>query len=197
MPRRRRYRPRARRRTPAQGITATVAATTPDSAICVTWASCGRPREAMQIVRCRLGPVGSNGDAGQFFVGGAVGGYHFPLSGSGGGGDDQVVGSSGTPLPAYRDQQLGVGCRDGRVVFDDRNRDLTSSTNCWRSTRWGVSASSTPTSSSATVIAAMATSSSSRSGRRGTPSSDRRRPGRLCPVGGGSTASLNLQEFPH
>ena len=66
-------------------------------------AAVGRGK-AMQIVRCRLGPVGSNGDSGQFFVGGAVGRYHFPLSGRGGGGDDQVVGSSGAPLSAYRDQ---------------------------------------------------------------------------------------------
>ena len=44
------------------------------------------------------------------------------LGGVGRGGDDQVVSSSGSPLTAYGDEQLGEGSRDGGVVLDNRYR---------------------------------------------------------------------------
>lgn len=59
---------------------------------------CGPLEEAVQIIRGRSAPVESHAGTGEVFVGRGVGGYDLSMSGVGGGGDDQVVGSPGSPL---------------------------------------------------------------------------------------------------
>lgn len=65
------------------------------------------------------GSVGADGDSGKLAVGGAVGGDDFTLGRLGGGGDDQIVGSSGPALAAHVGEKLGVGGGYRDVVVDD------------------------------------------------------------------------------
>ncbi len=63
--------------------------------------------------------VGADDDSGEVTVGGAVGGHDLTLGRLGGGGDDQIVGSSGPSLAAHDDEELGMGGGDRLVVGDD------------------------------------------------------------------------------
>jgi hypothetical protein len=63
--------------------------------------------------------VGADDDSGKFAVGGAVSGDDLALGRYSGGGDDQVVGSSGPALAAHEGEELGVGGGNHSVVVDD------------------------------------------------------------------------------
>jgi len=58
-------------------------------------------------------------DSGKIAVGGAVGGDDFTLGRFGGGGDDQIVGSSGLAVASHESEELGVGEGNRVVVADD------------------------------------------------------------------------------
>ena len=63
--------------------------------------------------------MSSKDDSGQVLEGGGIPRDHLSLGGTSGGGDDQVVGSSGSALLAHRDQELGMRSGDRRVVVDN------------------------------------------------------------------------------
>jgi len=65
------------------------------------------------------GSVGADDDSGEIAVGGAVSGDDLTLGRLGGGGDDQLVGSSGPALAAHEGEEFGVGGGDRFVVVDD------------------------------------------------------------------------------
>lgn len=65
------------------------------------------------------GSVGADGDSGKLAVGGDVSGDDFTLGRLGGGGDDQIVGSSWPALAAHVGEKLGVRGGDRVVVVDD------------------------------------------------------------------------------
>ncbi len=63
--------------------------------------------------------MGADGDSGQVIVGGPVGGDDFSLSRFGRGSNDQVMGSSWSPLATHRHKEIGVECCDRVVVVHD------------------------------------------------------------------------------
>jgi hypothetical protein len=87
--------------------------------------ACDRPAVLLMELGARslcLGSsssAGADDDSGKITVGGAVSGHDLTLGRLGGGGDDQIVGSSWLALAAHEGEELGVGGGNRFVVVED------------------------------------------------------------------------------